>query len=128
MDENPISWFEIYVNDMQRAVAFYETVLDVKLDVLQAPNDDDGVSMRSFPMDQGRYGAGGALVHMSDVKPGGGMSTLVYFACADVAVPESRVAAAGGKVERPKFSIGEYGFISLIIDTEGNMIGLHSQQ
>jgi hypothetical protein len=36
-------------------------------------------------------------------------------------------AAAGGKVFRDKFSIGQYGF-ALVFDTEGNMIGLHSMQ
>lgn len=35
---------------------------------------------------------------------------------------------AGGRIEREKFSIGEYGFIALAIDTEGNMFGLHSMQ
>jgi predicted enzyme related to lactoylglutathione lyase len=56
----------------------------------------------------------------------GGNSTLVYFGCDDCAVEEARVASAGGRVERPKMSIGEYGFISLVVDTEGNMIGLYS--
>jgi predicted enzyme related to lactoylglutathione lyase len=29
-------------------------------------------------------------------------------------------------VVRPKHQIGEHGFVSLAVDTEGNMIGLHS--
>jgi uncharacterized protein len=62
---------------------------------------------------------------MKGVLPGG--STMIYFSCEDCATEEARVVAAGGKIERPKMSIGEYGFISLIWDTEGNMIGLHSQ-
>ena len=52
--------------------------------------------------------------------------TLVYFGCEDCAVEGSRVAAAGGNVHREKMSIGEYGFIVLAVDTEGNMFGLHS--
>lgn len=55
-------------------------------------------------------------------------STIVYFACEDCAVEEARVQKFGGRVERSKFSIGEYGFISLAFDTEGNMIGLYSQK
>ena len=60
------------------------------------------------------------------VLPSGGNSTIVYFSCADCAVEAARVAAHGGQVMREKFSIGEYGFIALVVDTEGNMIGLHS--
>jgi hypothetical protein len=58
--------------------------------------------------------------------PSGGNATVVYFHCQDCAVEAARAAAAGGKVERPKFSIGQYGHIALVLDTEGNLIGLHS--
>ena len=86
--------------------------------------------MLAFPMPDesaaDRPGACGALVKMEGVAPGGG-GTLVYFSCEDCAVEESRVAPAGGHVVRPKFPIGPYGFIALVSDTEGNMIGLHSR-
>ena len=36
--------------------------------------------------------------------------------------------AAGGKVVRPKFSIGEFGWVSLCEDTEGNMFGFSSMK
>lgn len=72
-----------------------------------------------------KVGASGALVRMEGVSSGRN-STLVYFSCADCAVEATRVAASGGRVQRDKMSIGEYGFIALIEDTEGNMIGLHS--
>ena len=58
--------------------------------------------------------------------PSGGNSTIVYFSCADCAVEAARVAPAGGRVQQEKMSIGEYGFIVLAVDTEGNMFGLHS--
>ncbi|KAA9132527.1 VOC family protein [Marinihelvus fidelis] len=121
---NPVGWFEIYVSDMDRARGFYETVLGVKLEALGDPNDP-GILMMAFPSDMERYGAGGALVKMEGF-PVGNNSVLVYFSCEDCAIEESRVAAAGGKVEKTKFSIGEYGFISLAIDTEGTIFGLHS--
>ena len=120
MANNPVRWFEIYVQDMARAKTFYETVFDVKLQRLNSPDE-----MWAFPMSMDQAGAAGALVRMKGV-PSGGNSTLVYFGCADCAVEAARVLAAGGKVEHPKFSIGEYGFIALAVDTEGNMIGLHS--
>jgi predicted enzyme related to lactoylglutathione lyase len=58
----------------------------------------------------------------------GGNSTLVYFACDDCSVEAGRIDGAGGKVQREKMSIGEYGFIVLALDTEDNMIGLHSMR
>ena len=122
---NPVGWFEIYVADMDRAQKFYEAVLDVQLGDLSDPSDTT-IVMKSFPSDMEQYGATGALVKM-DGAPIGQNSVLVYFSCDDCSVEESRVVKAGGKVERPKFSIGEYGFISLAIDTEGNMLGLHSR-
>ena len=86
-----------------------------------------GAEMWTFPMSMEKTGASGAIISMPGF-PSGGNSTLVYFSCADCAVEEARVTDAGGRIQRPKMSIGEYGFITLAFDTEGNMIGLHSQR
>jgi predicted enzyme related to lactoylglutathione lyase len=121
MKNNAVCWFEIYVQDIERAKAFYEAVFQVKLERLNSPEAE----LWGFPLDMDRWGAGGALVKMAGVSSGGN-STLVYFSCDDCAVESGRVTAAGGRVQREKWSIGEYGYIALAIDTEGNMIGLHS--
>jgi predicted enzyme related to lactoylglutathione lyase len=118
---NPVGWFEIYVQDMARAKRFYETVLGLALDRLEV----DALEMWAFPMAMDAGGASGSLVRAAGI-PSGGNSTLVYFSCADCAVEAGRVAAAGGTLVREKFSIGQYGFVALAQDTEGNMIGLHS--
>jgi len=123
MSNNPVGWFEIYVQDMARAKAFYESVFGVQLAKLDSPD----IEMWAFPMQAERYGAPGALVRMPGF-PSGANSVLVYFSCADCAVEAARAASSGGKVEKEKFSIGQYGYISLVIDTEGNLIGLHSMQ
>ncbi|HEY8101335.1 MAG TPA: VOC family protein [Burkholderiaceae bacterium] len=123
MKNNPVGWFEIYVQDMNRAKKFYESVFEGKLEKLGG----DDFDMWSFPMQNNGMGAAGALVKMEGV-PSGGCSTIVYFMCDDCAVEEARAAASGGKVHKTKMSIGQYGFISLVLDTEGNMIGLHSMQ
>lgn len=120
---NPVCWFEIYVQDMPRARAFYESVLGTKLAKLESGDID----MWAFPMSGDKAGTGGSLIRVPGC-PSGGNSTIVYFACEDCAVEESRVVSSGGRVERPKFSIGENGFVSLAIDTEGNMIGLYSRE
>jgi predicted enzyme related to lactoylglutathione lyase len=123
MRKNPAVWFEIYVQDMNRAKKFYESVLQGKLEKLDSP----GMDMLAFPMEMNASGASGALVKMQGV-PSGGNSTIVYFACEDCSVEEGRVTKSGGGIHKKKSSIGQYGFISLVIDTEGNMFGLHSMK
>ena len=122
---NPVGWFEIYVNDLPRAANFYEAVLKKKLSRLDAPSAE--LQMMSFPMEKGASGATGALVKMEGMKAGGN-STIVYFVTEDCAVEAARVEAAGGKIMKPKFAIGQYGFIALAFDTEGNLFGLHSMK
>ncbi len=124
--KNPIGWFEIYVNDMERAKNFYQSIFDITLEKLGDPTGSN-VNMWSFPADFEQYGASGALVKVDDI-PAGGNSTLVYFSCEDCAVEEARIENAGGKVQRSKMSLGEYGFCTLAVDTEGNMFGLHSEK
>jgi predicted enzyme related to lactoylglutathione lyase len=128
MKSNPVAWSEIYVQDMPRAKAFYEAVFQGSLAALKNPETEGSpeVEMWAFPMSMDGSGAGGALVKMAGMPSGG--STLVYFSCDDCAVEAERAAAHGGQVLKGKSSIGEYGFIALVVDTEGNMIGLHSQQ
>lgn len=124
MSMNSVSWFEIYVDDMPRAKKFYETVFNKSLDEMRTP---DGSEMQAFNGSLEKYGATGALVKMEGF-PAGKNSVLVYFGCEDCAIEEKKVIESGGKVEKSKFSIGEYGFISIVNDTEGNMFGLHSMK
>lgn len=124
--KNPVGWFEIYVDDMQRAKGFYEALLGLKLETLPDPIES-GTEMQMFPADMEGYGATGALVKMDGVSAGGN-STMIYFSCDDCAVEESRVVDAGGNIQQSKFSIGEFGFCSMVIDSEGNMFGLHSDK
>jgi uncharacterized protein len=119
-----VGWFDIYVEDIDRAQRFYETVFDTTLQPMDDPNDP-AVQMRGFGDDFVSHGAGGALVKLAHAQPGPGGS-MVYFSCADCSVEESRVVPAGGSIVRSKFSIGEHGSVSIITDTEGNMLGLHS--
>lgn len=125
--KNPFTWVEIYVEDMSRAQKFYETVLQVELVPMQAPGDFGDLEMLCFPWAEGAVNISGALCKTSEVKPGAG-GTIVYFTCEDCAVETSRVANAGGQILQEKFPIGEHGYVSLAIDTEGNTIGFHSDR
>ena len=126
MSANPVTWFEIYVQNMQRAKDFYERTLGTKLEKLSAPTSDV-TEMWSFPMGKDQYGSTGALVKMSN-GPAGGAGTIVYFECDDCAVEAGRVSVNGGEVMKDKFSIAPHGFIALATDTEGNAFGLHSMK
>ncbi|MGF1565959.1 MAG: VOC family protein [Flavobacteriales bacterium] len=125
--KNPFTWIEIYVDDMARAQKFYETVFQIDMVPMQAPGEFGDLEMLSFPWAQGESNISGALCKTSATKPGAG-GTLVYFTCSDCAVETARVENAGGTVVQGKMPIGDHGFCSVIIDTEGNMIGLHSDE
>ena len=127
---NPVGWFEIYVQDIDRAQKFYESVLGVSMTDLPTPGTDP-LKMKVFtpPGENAmeRPGSTGTIVHMPGF-PSGGNSTIVYFMSPDCSIEEARVEAAGGKVFKSKFSIGDYGFISLCNDPDGNMFGIHSMK
>ncbi|MFN5609141.1 MAG: VOC family protein [Holosporales bacterium] len=122
---NAIGWFDIYVNDMNRAVAFYEAVFKKKLEKISDPTGE--TQMMSFPGDMGAYGAAGALVKSEHSSPGVG-GTVVYFNVEDCSAEEARIVPAGGNVIRTKFSVGEFGWVSVCVDSEGNMFGLNSMK
>ena len=120
---NPVGWFEIYVQDVERAKAFYEKTFDVKLERLESPE----VELWAFPMNREGSGCAGALVKM-DGKDSGIGGTIVYFPGDDCAAMAERALKNGGRIQNEKKSIGDYGFIAHVLDTEGNLIGLHSMK
>jgi len=127
MKNNPVGWFEIYVDDMERATAFYETIFDIKLEKMDMPAGKEDMVMLTFKMDMETFGASGALVKMTGYGPTSS-GTIIYFMSEDCTTEESKVVDAGGEVLQAKHSLGENGFMSLLKDTEGNIIGLHSMQ
>lgn len=123
--KNPITWVEIYVEDMSRAQKLYETVLQLNMTPMETPGGFGDLEMLCFPWAEGETNVSGALCKTNDIKPGTG-GTLVYFTCEDCETETSRVVAAGGKILQAKMQLGEHGFCSIVMDTEGNTIGLHS--
>lgn len=121
MNSNLVGWFEISVQDMPRAKAFYTNVFSVQFEDMS----NGEMEMSAFPMDHEAPGAGGALVKTQE-QSSGGNSVLIYFSCEDCAVTADKAAKAGGQIAQPKTSIGEHGFYALVIDSESNTIGLHS--
>lgn len=132
MDKNIICWFEIYVKDLERASKFYSQVLGLNIRPMSTPGEAEGqMRMASFStMEESGNGVSGALIEMPGTKEGDGKSvnTLVYFPCENCEVEQGRVESAGGSIHQPKMSIGEHGFCSICIDTEGNLFGLYSME
>lgn len=122
---NAVGWFDIYVEDMERASLFYEKICKQKLEYLEDPTGE--TEMKVFTGAMNAYGSSGALVKSKYSKPGKG-GTLIYFSVEDSAISEIKVQQLGGKVIRPKFSIGKFGFVTLLEDSEGNLIGLNSRK
>ncbi len=120
---NPVGWFDIHVSNIGRAKKFYETVFSIQLTDLPIEWGEQSL----FPFDPESPNISGALVEKKTMTPNEN-NTVVYFETEDCITEEQKIEAAGGKIVRPKVSIGAFGFVSIFIDTEGNTIGLHSRK
>ena len=123
--KHAISWFEIPSNDIERAQKFYEAIFGITM----IPMDIEQLKMRLFPVEDMNTGVGGAIVHSDGFhKASLTDGPLIYLnANPDVQVILDRTESAGGKIMVPKTAISpEHGFMAVIMDTEGNRIGLHS--
>jgi len=120
---NPVNWFEIPVNDMERGKKFYENVFAFQL----TPFVMGPLTMAFFPSAQTAFGASGALVKAESYVPSHS-GTMVYFWTEDIEGTLTRVEKNGGKIIRPKMNIGEYGFVGHFEDCEGNRVALHSMK
>jgi len=119
--KDAVNWFELYVNDFDRAKSFYEKVLQTTLQTFEM----DNFRMGMFPHEMGA-GVGGSITKKQDVSPGEG-GTLVFLNVeGDLDGVLKRIPGAGGAIVKPRTSIGQHGFVALIKDTEGNSVGLHS--
>jgi predicted enzyme related to lactoylglutathione lyase len=121
--KNVVSWFDIPVNDINRAKVFYETVLNIGLVAL----DFGMVKFATFPDINNAAGASGWLIQNENNKPSG-QGTVVYFDIEDIDSAISRIETAGGKILQPKIKMGQLGFICLCQDSEGNTVGLRSSK
>jgi len=125
---NVLTWFEIPVTDIDRAQKFYETILDISM-VKRTDGEDKAVF---FPFEpnviQATSGRVTGVLSKSERNKPSSNGTIVYInASPSIQDVLDRVEKAGGKVISPKIQIPP-GFIAMIIDSEGNKIGLHAEQ
>lgn len=124
--DNALNWFEIPVTDFDRAKAFYESILEFQMPVTTMDKATMGFLLYDFKNQK----VGGAIVHDPEFLQPSASGTLVYLNCnPDLQMVLERVEKAGGKILNQKELISEeqnLGFWALILDTEGNRLGLHS--
>jgi uncharacterized protein len=116
---NPVSYFEIPVTDMDRAMRFYTSLFGVDFERQTV----DGYDMALFPFDPDGHGASGALAK-GDVYVPSKTGPILYFRVADLDSVLKRAEAQGAKILYPKKDIGENGFVAEIEDSEGNRLAL----
>jgi predicted enzyme related to lactoylglutathione lyase len=122
---NAIDWFAIPVVELERARRFYCAMLGLEsMENMETPNGTCAL----FPCAEG--GVGGSLNPFMGFKPTDDSGVTVWLnAGEDLQVALDRVPSAGGKVLQEKTPISdEYGFMAMVLDTEGNRIGLHSMK
>lgn len=119
--ENLFRWIEVSVNDMKRATKFYETAFDIQL---SPPTEMESLQLAFFPLTKEAPGISGALVKGGCYTPSH-QGTLVYFGVKAIDAALEKIEKAGGKTMLPRKSIGQYGFIAIFQDSEGNRMGLH---
>lgn len=119
---NAINWFELPVLDLDRARRFYEQVLGTSL----RTSTFGGTPMAMFPSSDDAVG--GALIATDKRKPAGDGALLFLNANGALDECQRRIEAAGGKVVVPKTDIGEHGHFLVLLDTEGNQVGLHAER
>ena len=127
MKNNVVGWFEIPVKKMERAISFYEKVFDLKLD----RHKMGPLEMAWFPWLEDKPGSPGTLVYHPEYYEPSVDGVLIYLTAhsGDLSNELLKVEAVGGKILQPKTEISaEYGYMALILDSEGNRIALHSRQ
>ena len=126
-DHNVAGWFEIPVTNMERAIKFYENVLDIRL----SRNTMGSLDMAWFPYIDNAIGSGGSLVCHPDFYKPSADGILIYLTSpsGNIDIELQRVEANGGKVLFPRKLIAEgFGYMGVFIDSEGNRIALHSNE
>jgi predicted enzyme related to lactoylglutathione lyase len=120
MKINPVYWFELPATDLDRAKDFYECVFGYEM----KRQSNAGYEMLWFPSKENSPGATGAIMKGMGYKPSLDGAT-VYMSTDKMDEILEKIANKNGKIHVPKKDIGEYGYIAIFEDSEGNRVGLH---
>lgn len=120
-----IQWFEIPALDLERAFLFYSAVLHGN--VRKGTFGNGELILFNVPFNSGEA-VGGSIVVRPDLKPGAEGSLIYLNAFGKLSDAVVKVEEAGGKILAAEINLGKFGFAALIIDSEGNKIGLLSNE
>ena len=118
---NPVIYFEIPVNDLQRAVKFYSAIFNFTFE----KEIMDGYEMAFFPFEETKSGVTGALVKGDVYKPTKN-GVILYFKTDSIENTLKKVLEYDGNILYPKTLNEKFGFaVAEFEDSEGNRIALH---
>jgi uncharacterized protein len=120
-----INWFEIPALDLERAFLFYTKVLNGNVRKGTFGNGD--LILFNVPFNTGEA-VGGSIVVRNDLQPSASGALIYLNAFGKLSDAVGQVAAAGGQVLLAEQNLGKFGFAAIIIDSEGNRIGLLSNE
>lgn len=120
-----IQWFEIPALDLERAFGFYSAVLNNQ--VRKGTFGNGELILFNVPFNTGEA-VGGSIVQREDLKPSAEGSVIYLNAFGKLSEAVAKVETAGGKVLVPFMDLGKFGFVAIILDSEGNKIGLLSHE
>ena len=116
-----VSIFEIPATEISRAINFYQTILDIKIEKMDMPEMQMGI----FPYEDQMVA--GVLIKAEGYKPSSDGVTIYLNGGDNLQVILDKVKKNGGKIKTPKTRhADESGYFALFLDSEGNKIGLHS--
>jgi predicted enzyme related to lactoylglutathione lyase len=119
---NPVAYFEIPVNDIDRAIKFYTTVFNFNFD----KETIDHYEMALFPFAYENSGISGALAKGDIYKPTKD-GVVIYFKTENIYETLKLAISNGGQILYPKTDNG-IGFVAEFEDTEGNRIALYQSK
>ena len=112
---NPFVHLELNSTDVAAAKAFYGKLFDWKLEDTEMPG-------MTYTMIQPGEGPGGGM--MQQMIPGAGSAWLAYVQVDDIAAATQKAKSLGAKIMRDVTEVGEMGWLSIITDPTGALLGL----
>jgi len=118
---NYISIFEIPATNFERALKFYQSILDIKIESMEF----DGMQMGLFPYEN--QVIIGSIMKGEGYKPTSDGVTIYLNGGENLQAILNKVEPNEGKIIIPKTPhADESGFFAIFLDSEGNKMGLHS--
>ncbi len=122
--QHALTWFDIPVADMARAMRFYETMLGTTLttETFGPPGEVMAVFKQTDP-----EAISGCLLSSPHVKPSDQGAIIYLNAGSSIDACLTRAQNVGAKIITPKTALPPgMGFFAHIRDSEGNRVGLHA--